>query len=220
MLRLESISKSFARSDGTRLRVLDNFSATVDIGEILSVRAPEHSGKTTLCLVAGGLVAPDSGRVLLDAIDIQQLPKANRSEFIANNVGFLFQRLNLIPSISAMDNILLPSLTIPIEHPEPLARELAVSLEFEDELQKRPTEMNLDNRVKTALARALLHRPRLLVADDSNWNVSTHAAYLISKTLREHAGQGNIVLTTSTAWREPVSDKWHVSKHKQPLKTH
>jgi len=112
MLEIEGISKIYHGSNGI-VRALDTVSLSVKPGEFVSVQGPSGCGKTTLLLTAGGLLAPDKGKVLVHDVDPYRISADERARFRAAEIGFVFQQFYLVPYLSVLDNVLAPSIALP-----------------------------------------------------------------------------------------------------------
>jgi len=111
MLEIKNVSKSFRRSDGT-VKALDGISLEIKEGEFFAVQGKSGSGKTTLLLIAGTILAPDSGEILFNGKKLYSLPLNERTAFRAEKIGFVFQQFHLVPYLTVYENIMLPSLVL------------------------------------------------------------------------------------------------------------
>ncbi|MBD3315966.1 MAG: ATP-binding cassette domain-containing protein, partial [Chitinivibrionales bacterium] len=163
------------------------------------LQGPSGCGKSTLLLAAGGLLAPDHGAVRVAGGDLYALSSEQRARYRAHNIGFVFQQFHLIPYLSVLDNILAPSLAIDKNEG---VREHAVELMKHFGLESRarhvPSELSTGERQRTALARALLNRPKLLLADEPTGNLDGENAETVLGYLGEFSreGGGAVVLVT------------------------
>ncbi|MBW7998025.1 MAG: ABC transporter ATP-binding protein [Candidatus Glassbacteria bacterium] len=193
MLRVSELSRHYEK-DGSLIKAVDGVSLSVDQGEFVVVRGPSGSGKTTLLLMAGGLLPPGSGYVRYDGTDIYSLGREQRAGLRAASVGFVFQQFNLIPYLSVLDNVLAPSLA----KPDPQAAERAANLLEMFNLRHRsrhfPAELSTGERQRVGLARAMLNRPRLLLADEPTGNLDDENAREVLKRLADFTGEGGAVL--------------------------
>ena len=196
MLQISGVSKEFRRGERA-VRALDRVSLSVKPGEFVVVCGPSGSGKTTLLLLAGGLLAPDDGRVQIDGRDPYTLSPDPRADFRAENLGFVFQQFHLIPYLSVAENILSAALA----RVQPGARDYAVQLIERLGLSERadhtPSELSVGERQRTALARAMLNRPRLILADEPTGNLDDANAAEVLSALGEFAEAGGAVLVVT-----------------------
>jgi putative ABC transport system ATP-binding protein len=193
MLEIRSLRKAFPGPMGI-VTALDGVSLEVAAGEFVAVRGPSGSGKTTLLMAAGGLLQPDSGQVIVDGQDFYRLPAGERSRLRAHTVGFVFQQFHLVPYLSVLENVLAPSLA----KPTPGSRERAADLIARFGLGQRsrhvPAGLSTGERQRTALARALLNQPRLLLADEPTGNLDDESGEVVLRCLADFARAGGAVL--------------------------
>jgi putative ABC transport system ATP-binding protein len=193
ILQLGNVVLGFRGPDGA-VPVLTGVSLAVAPGEFVTVQGKSGSGKTTLLLVAGGLFAPDEGTVTLKGESLYGLPTEARSRFRAAHLGFVFQQFHLIPYLSVLDNILAAGLAAPSPGAESRARELAGRFGLAHRLRHVPAALSTGEQQRTALCRALLNRPALLLADEPTGNLDRENGELILAALSEFAAEGGAVL--------------------------
>lgn len=196
MLRAENLVKTFAGPQAT-VRALDGVSLSSAEGELVAVEGPSGCGKTTLLLAVGGLLRPNVGRVLIDGRDPYQLPPDERAGFRAERIGFVFQQFHLVPYLSVLENVLVPALACPQPGAMDRARQLIGHFGLEQRAQHVPAELSVGERQRTALARALLGRPRLLLADEPTGNLDERSGEAVLAYLAEFADAGGAVLLVS-----------------------
>jgi len=196
MLQISGASKEFRRPERT-VRALDGVSLSVDPGEFVVVCGPSGSGKTTLLLSAGGLLAPDAGRVRIDGTDPYTLGPDPRADFRAENLGFVFQRFHLIPYLSVAENILSAALARSQPGAPDYAMQLIERLGLSERANHTPGELSVGERQRTALARAMLNRPRLILADEPTGNLDDANAAEVLRALGDFAEAGGGVLVVT-----------------------
>jgi len=192
-LQIRELSKSYPGPQGT-VRAVEGVSLTVGAGEFVAVEGPSGCGKTTLLLAAGGLLEPSRGHVLIDGQDLYALSTERRAQFRAANLGFVFQQFHLVPYLSVLDNVLAPTLAKPAPEARPRARELLARFGLGDRADHVPAALSTGERQRTALARALLHCPKLLLADEPTGNLDPANAQVVLGYLAEFARDGGAVL--------------------------
>jgi ABC-type lipoprotein export system ATPase subunit len=194
VLELSGLGKSFAGPGGP-VRALDGVSLALEPGDFVVVQGPSGCGKSTLLLAAGGLLRPDQGAVRIDGQDVYDLSPEDRSRFRAARLGFVFQQFHLVPYLDVLDNILVPTLALP---PDAGLRDRALGLAerfgMTDRLHHVPAALSVGERQRTALARALLNRPALLLADEPTGNLDAENGRLVLEALAEFARNGGAVL--------------------------
>jgi len=193
MLDLADVRKTYARPEGA-IVALGGISISAEPGEFIAVRGPSGCGKTTLLLAAGGLLAPDAGRVIVDGEEIYALSPEDRARIRATRIGFVFQQFHLIPYLGALENVLVPSLGVPRRDAMTRARELIDRFGLAPRAHHVPAELSTGERQRTALARALFNRPKLLLADEPTGNLDEANAEVVLRALAEFAGEGGTVL--------------------------
>lgn len=193
MLQVSNVTKVYRGANG-EVRALDGVSVAVRPGQFVSVQGPSGCGKTTLLLAAGGLLASDEGQVLIDGQDPYALGPDERAGFRAAKVGFVFQQFHLVPYLSVLDNVLSPTLARPLADARRRAEELIEYLGLTARTHHTPAELSTGERQRTALARALLHRPGLLLADEPTGNLDGDSARDVLEYLAEFARDGGAVL--------------------------
>ena len=198
MLTLDSVTKRF-HLDGRDVVGLDAVSLTVPPGEFLAVVGPSGSGKSTLLYTVGGLAQPDTGTVMLDGHSLYGLSLAQRARVRRETIGFLFQTFNLVPYLTALDNVRLPLYLAgrqPAEQEE-RARQLLADFGLEERLHHKPAQLSVGQQQRVALARALANEPALILADEPTGSLDPEQAKEVMDRLEAlHAEGTTIVLVT------------------------
>ncbi|MCK5739657.1 ABC transporter ATP-binding protein [bacterium] len=192
-LEIRNINKTFFK-DGDSIKPLQNVSLTMNPGEIISVQGSSGSGKTTLLLVMGALLQPDSGKLLHDNINVFDLPSEEQARFRATEIGFIFQQYHLIPYLTVLDNILIPTLTYFSKGAYERAELLIHQLGLEKRKQHLPAELSAGEKQRTALARALLNKPAVLLADEITGNLDPKNVAIVLGVLKNYAQDGGAAL--------------------------
>ena len=193
MLEFRAVSKSFPGPDGA-VQALKDVSLSVAPGEFVAVQGPSGCGKTTLLLTGGALLKPSRGEVLLEGCNPYSLRPNQRSALRAEKIGFAFQRFHLVAYLSVLDNVLVPSAVRPCAGRLERARELIRHFNMEHRINHMPSQLSTGERQRTALARALLNRPKLLLADEPTGNLDDDNATMVLTYLAEFADEGGAVL--------------------------
>ncbi len=193
LLAVNDVSKTY-RSGSREVCALDGISLSVDTGEFVAVQGPSGCGKTTLLLITGGLLAPDEGDVEIDGQNPYNLPSDERARFRAENVGFVFQQFHLIPYLSVLENVLAPAIASGETDAQDRAHALVRHFSMEHRIRHVPGELSTGERQRTALARALLNRPKLLLADEPTGNLDRENADAVLGYLKEFVAAGGGVL--------------------------
>ena len=166
----------------------------VEPGEFVAVKGPSGCGKTTLLLAAGALLAPDSGKVLVDGKDPYGLPVEARAGLRGSTIGFVFQQFHLIPYLTVLENILAPSIAVQTDGARERAHELIERFKLTSRAGHVPSELSTGERQRAALARALLNQPRLLLADEPTGNLDPENAAVVLGHIKEFARSGGAAL--------------------------
>ncbi|NCO41405.1 MAG: ABC transporter ATP-binding protein [Armatimonadetes bacterium CG_4_10_14_3_um_filter_66_18] len=196
MIALENVRKVYRTKRG-EVPALDGVSFSVAAGEFLTVRGPSGCGKSTLLLTIGGMVRPTQGTVTVDGKDVYALSAAQRAAFRADNIGFVFQMFHLVPYLTVLENVLLPTAAGGGSAGEAEALALLERFRMTDRAHHKPAELSTGERQRAALARALLRRPGLLLADEPTGNLDPeNAAEVMSYFTEYHHEGGTVVLVT------------------------
>ena len=193
MLVLEKVVKTYPKGDRL-ITALAPIDLTVRVGQFVAVQGPSGSGKTTCLLIAGGLLRPDSGKALLDGHDLHAMTRNQLAAFQAQNIGFVFQQYHLIPYLSVLENILAPEAAQGRTSNQGRGRALAEQFGLEHRLNHTPAELSSGEKQRAALARALLFRPKILLADEITGNLDYENAQIVLGYLREYVATGGSVL--------------------------
>ena len=193
LLDFSHVSKTYPASAG-EVRALRDVSFTLDPGDFLAIRGPSGCGKSTLLLAAGGLLRPTTGTITLLDQNLYALSNEARARLRATTIGFVFQQFHLVPYLTVLDNILAASLATRTPNAKERAHELMQRFHLTDRASHTPGELSTGERQRTALARALLNQPRLLLADEPTGNLDGDNATIVLDTLKTFAAQGGAVL--------------------------
>ncbi|MDL1901236.1 ABC transporter ATP-binding protein [Anaerolineae bacterium CFX9] len=173
-------------------------------GEIVSIVGPSGSGKSTLLGLIGGLDKPSSGTIEIDGVNISRMNEDQLTEIRNEKIGFIFQFFNLIPTLTALENVALPIQFArkPKFNPEKRARELLNLLGLGDRTHHRPTELSGGQQQRVAIARALANNPPLLMADEPTGNLDRESGANVLQALgqiRQTAGTTVVIVTHDQA---------------------
>jgi putative ABC transport system ATP-binding protein len=175
-------------------------SFTVEKGEFVSIVGPSGSGKSTLFYLLGGLTHADSGRIVLDGADFARLSDSERTRMRKTKIGFVFQKYNLLPTLSARDNITIAQDIAgksAVRNGDYL-RTIVDMLGLSKRLQHRPSELSGGEQQRVALARALINRPAIVLADEPTGNLDTKNSEIVLQMLRhskDELGQTVLMIT-------------------------
>lgn len=172
MIRIENLSKAY-NNRGNVVLALSGVSSSIEKGEFVSIVGPSGSGKTTLLLCLGGLIRPSSGKVTVDGASIYDLDFKKRAAFRLKNLGFVFQTFNLIPYLTALENVEIPlSLAGTSDGTQSeRATQLLEKLGLGDRVNHKPRELSIGEQQRVAIARALANNPKIILADEPTGNL-------------------------------------------------
>jgi len=193
MIQLSNASKHFQRSDQT-VRALDNLTLSIDQGDFVAVRGASGCGKSTLLSLIGGLALPTSGTVSVLEQEISSMNSADRANFRARHVGFVFQMFHLLPYLSVMENVLVAARPTHQEEDQQKATELLEQFSLQDRLWHRPAQLSAGERQRVAMARALLPQPGLLLADEPTGNLDPDNSATVLQLMQQFHEQGGTIL--------------------------
>ncbi len=186
VVQAEKLGKDLQMGQVT-VHALRDATFTVSRGEVLSIIGPSGSGKSTLLGLIGGLDTPTRGRVAIDGVDITQLNERALTRIRNEKIGFVFQFFNLIPTLTALENVALPVQFARQRQFNPAARakELLTMLELGDRMHHRPSQLSGGEQQRVAIARGLANNPPLLMCDEPTGNLDTVSGALVLDALRE-----------------------------------
>ncbi len=199
VLRTTHLTKTF-KSGENMVNALQNVTIEITRGEFVGIVGPSGSGKSTLLGIISGLDNATSGTVEIDNVDITHLSERKLTRIRNEKIGFVFQSFNLIPTLTALENVALPVQfsAKKTDNPTKRAKELLGLLGLGDRLNHRPTQLSGGQQQRVAIARALANRPAILVGDEPTGNLDTEASRNVMKTLRDVQTEFNttVILVT------------------------
>jgi putative ABC transport system ATP-binding protein len=197
LLEVNNLKKIYTtRFGGNQVQALRNVTFSVEQGEYVAIMGESGSGKTTLLNIIASLDKPTSGEVLLEGKSIVNIKEREISAFRRDNLGFVFQDFNLLDTFSIMDNIMLPLVLAGKQYDEMSARlkPIAKRLGIEDILKKFPYEVSGGQKQRTAVARALITNPKIVLADEPTGALDSHATDGLLRLFTEINNDGQTVL--------------------------
>jgi len=199
MIVTEGLTKAY--TDGTEVRALDGVDLSVERGEFVAVMGPSGSGKSTLLNLIGTLDEPTAGGVMVDRVDVSTLQGNALADFRRAKIGFIFQLFNLVPILSAVENVMLP--LIPYRRQckfdlEARARELLDAVGLAERANHLPSQLSGGEQQRVAIARALVNEPAIVLADEPTGNVDTRAGDEVMELLRRVCDEGGRTVVVVT----------------------
>ncbi len=202
MLKVSNVSKSYPTPRG-ELSILTDISLTLDRGDAIAITGPSGSGKSTLLYILGALEPPSSGSVTLDGQDPFALGERAQAAYRNRHIGFVFQDHSLLPQCSVIENVLTPTLAAPArdataQDDERRAREILGQVGLTDRLDHRPGELSGGEKQRTAVARALILDPVMLLCDEPTGNLDRSSADAVAQLLLDlHARRKTILIVVT-----------------------
>jgi putative ABC transport system ATP-binding protein len=195
MLRLEGVSKTFVRR-GAEVAGLRPTTLEVRAGEYVAVVGPSGSGKTTLLSVIGGMLAPTRGDVVLDGQSLYRMPVKDRTRLRGRRIGFVFQTFNLVPYLTALENVQVPLFLagVPPRHQQNRAKAALARVGLADRILHLPSELSVGQQQRVALARMLVNDPALILADEPTGNLDPATREQVLETFDEFHAEGRTLM--------------------------
>jgi putative ABC transport system ATP-binding protein len=207
MIQLRDVSKT-VQSGGNPLTILHSLDLTVPAGQVLAIIGPSGSGKSTLLGLIAGLDAPSSGNVIIDGVDITRLDEDSLARLRGEKVGFVFQFFHLVPSLTALENILVPMEIAGRRDARTRAQALLDEVGLHDRGHHYPSQLSGGEQQRIAIARALANDPPLILADEPTGNLdSTNGRHILDLLLEvKKSRQATLVLVTHDPSVAAVAD--------------
>jgi putative ABC transport system ATP-binding protein len=201
VVSVDGVTKTYQL--GGTVTALDDVSVSLEAGSYTAVMGPSGSGKSTLLNLVGGLDTADSGTVRVAGVDLSRVSEARRAEKRGTAIGFVFQTFNLMPRLTAVENVALPLVFDgwPRQNRLDRARDVLDDVGLGDRYDHAPTELSGGQRQRVAIARALAPEPSLLLADEPTGNVDTDTGAAIMRLLAAIHDRGNTILLVTHARR-------------------
>lgn len=195
IITVDNINKTY-KNGSLELQVLKNISFKVDKGEFLAIMGSNGSGKSTMMNILGCLDNQYEGRYILDGIDISKSTENELSEIRNKKIGFIFQSFNLLPRLTALENVELPLVysSIPKEERHKRANELLEMVGLKERIHHRPNELSGGQRQRVAIARALANNPSIILADEPTGNLDSKSEEEIIEILQKLNKMGKTIV--------------------------
>ena len=203
MFRLDDVSKRY-RHKNSAVVALEPTTLKIDAGEFVAIVGPSGSGKTTLLSTLGGMLAPTSGKVWLDGRSLYDATAQERAEIRQRRIGFVFQTFNLIPYLSALENVQIPLMLAGSHEPDHQDRAAALlaRVGLEGRLDHKPSELSVGQQQRVALARTLANDPAVVLADEPTGNLDPSTREQVLDFLADLCREGRTVIIVT---HDPVA---------------
>jgi putative ABC transport system ATP-binding protein len=199
IIRTEELDKIY-QDNGVPVHALSNITVSIQRGEFLAIAGPSGSGKTTLLNLIGALDKPTGGKIFLEERDVASYDRSGLSTLRLNTMGFIFQAYNLIPVLTALENVefKLMLLGIPERERKQKSHRMLEELGIGDLANKRPNEMSGGQQQRVAIARAIVNTPPLVLADEPTANLDTATAHALIDLMEKMNHEKNITFIFSS----------------------
>ncbi|MCG6839749.1 ABC transporter ATP-binding protein [Fusobacterium nucleatum] len=195
IITVDNVNKTY-KNGSLELQVLKNISFKVDKGEFLAIMGSSGSGKSTMMNILGCLDNQYEGKYILDGIDISKSTENELSEIRNKKIGFIFQSFNLLPRLTALENVELPLIysSVPKEERHKRANELLEMVGLKERTHHRPNELSGGQRQRVAIARALVNNPSIILADEPTGNLDSKSEAEIIEILQKLNKMGKTIV--------------------------
>lgn len=200
MITIEKLNKVFETA-GQKVEAVRNITATIPTGQLVAIIGKSGSGKSTLLSLLGALDAPSSGSITVDDTVITKLSDRKLTEYRRNAIGFVFQQYNLVPNLSALENVMLPLEFAGMSRTQRRSRATNLLQQVgldSTKHRRRPARLSGGEQQRVAIARALANRPKLILADEPTGNLDTETGALIFDLLRKLSQSENVTIIVVT----------------------
>ncbi len=205
VLKISSVTKKYSRGEAESI-ALDGVSFNAGKGDFIAVMGPSGSGKSTLLHVTAGLTRADDGTIHIEGQDISKLGDGKLSALRRGKIGFIFQSFNLIPGLTVEENIVLPLKAAGMKPDHEALEKLAKRLGIADKLKRMPDTLSGGEQQRAAIARALLPKPSIILADEPTGSLDTHAGQALCKLMKEISSESGAAIILVT--HEPSVAAW------------
>ncbi len=206
LVELRNVCKSFRKGDET-ITPLDNISMDIEAGDFISLMGPSGTGKSTLLNLVSGIDRPDSGTITVDGVDVTKLSRTQLADWRAANLGYIFQTHNLIPVLTAYENVELPTLLLKLSSAQRRQRvELALeAVGLIDRANHYPRQLSGGQEQRVGIARAIVAHPKVVVADEPTGSLDAETSDQVQDLLQRLNRELNITMLIVTHDRDVAS---------------
>jgi len=195
IIELKNVSKRYEMGDNV-VKALDNINIEIKKGDFVAIMGPSGSGKSTSMNLVGSLDLATEGSIYLDGQDIEYLGESELAQIRGKKIGFIFQQFNLIPNLTAKENVMLPMLFQGTnrDEKEKKAEELLKLVELEERMNHYPNQLSGGQQQRVAIARSLANDPEVILADEPTGNLDTHTGEVVMKFLNNLNNEGKTII--------------------------
>lgn len=202
LLQIDDLQKVFYTPDGNVSNVIYVPELSLEPGKTMVLDGPSGCGKTTILHMISGLLRADNGSIVFDGQELQDLDSKSRSRWRSQNIGYILQKLNLLDELSVLENVLLPlcwrAELVDSKYLQQQACQLLAQVGLADKLHMLPTKLSIGEQQRVAVVRALLQRPKLVLADEPTASLDKANGELVLSLLKQLCQQNNTALLIST----------------------
>jgi len=195
MLRMENVTKTY-KHRGRLVTALNKATIHIPKGDFVSIVGPSGSGKSTLLLMQGGMLSPSEGKILLEGQSVYDMSSDQRAQMRRQKVGFVFQTFNLVPYLTALQNVQIPLFLAGMQSAEQETRAAALleRVGLGDRFDHKPSELSVGQQQRVALARMLANDPAVILADEPTGNLDPETSQQIIGFLEEFNAEGRTIV--------------------------
>ena len=210
IINLKGVSKYYHMGE-TVVKAVDGVDISINKGDFIAIMGPSGSGKSTSMNLVGSLDIPTKGKIFLGGKDISQLGESDLAQIRGKKIGFIFQSFNLIPNLTAKENVMLPMMLqgVDIFEREKIAEELLKKVELENRIDHYPNQLSGGERQRVAIARSLSNDPEVILADEPTGNLDTKTGEKVMDFLEKLNQEGKTIIMVT---HEPELAEAHANK--------
>ena len=201
MLEIKSLKKAYHQGS-QNIEIFKDLNFKVENGQKIAIMGKSGSGKSTLLSLISGIIKADDGDILLDGTSYKRLEESQINDFRASNIGFVFQNFHLVSYLNALENVMLPAKVCGISNPKEKATELLKSVGLSHRLNHLPSQLSGGEKQRVAIARSLIHNPKIILADEPSGNLDEETGNAVMDKLFELIKKNNTTLILVTHSKE------------------
>jgi putative ABC transport system ATP-binding protein len=209
IIELKGVHKNYKIGDSV-VRAVDGIDITINRGDFVVIVGPSGSGKSTAMNMVGALDMASKGDIFLDGMNIEHLPESVLAQIRGKKIGFIFQTFNLVPTLTALENVMLPMMfqRVPLREREERATKLLVDMGMGERHDHLPKELSGGERQRVAIARALANDPEVILADEPTGNLDSKRGQEVVEMLKKLSKEGKtIIMVTHDLEKTKYADK-------------
>lgn len=217
MIATHELTKIYGRGDSAKVYALNGVSIQIEEGEAVCIMGKSGSGKSTLLHMLGGLDTPTSGTVRYQGLCLTDMPEKKLSQFRREHIGFVFQEYNLIPELSVRENILFPAMLLKKQVPKAYWEQLVEALALGDRLSHLPSQLSGGQQQRTAIARALINQPEVILCDEPTGNLDSESGEAVKNILfqlHQELQQTMVIVTHDPEFAKSAGRTLHIKDGK------